>query len=669
MSTRSSKRKRVSSEDAPPSKKSRRQVSSHPQINCQISFALPLPRKIEEITAPSDADWGRVWISATSTRNYMLRDPLLDWLKCHYSEFVTRNPKYIKPILNAVKDRRDPNSFIEYIMEQGNIFESLVIRLLTERFGDKVLSIGGEMNARGKHKVQETVDAMNLGVPIIHGGLLHNPENQTYGIPDLLIRSDWINSITKIHSIDRNNAKTAAPRLRDVNYPDRCPNYHYIVVDVKFTTLLLRADGVHILNSGSFKAYKSQLYIYNEALARIQGYNPQHAFILGRRWKFSVRGETFKGKSCLDRLGKIDYRGLDSSYIERTAKAIKWLRECRSDRARKWSITDMPLKRNELYPNMSNTHDHPWHKAKSVIANDIKELTGLWMVGVKHREVAHSRGVFRWTDERCTPEILDINGRFTSRILDKILEVNQPHRNQGHNVLPLKIKNNLEGWQTPKKIEFYVDFETVSDVLTEFEALPNVENTALIFMIGIGYEEPNSGRWNYRCFTVEDLTLSEEGKICQEFSDYVRSEAALYEVDNPLCVHWAHAEDVFWNDAMERHACVSGGWKSDRWTWFDLLKVFKEEPIVVKGALGFSLKQIAPALRNLNCISSTWDMGSSCLDGKGAMVGAWKACKEARTRNIPMSQMPQIREIIKYNEVDVKVLYEILSYLRSSHTK
>lgn len=644
-------------------------TESHTGENVEILHV----RDLEEISAPKEADWDKIWIPATSTRNYILRDPIIDWLKVNYSPFVTKNPNYTKNILGAVNDRRNPNSFTEYIMEQGNIFESQIIRLLTEKFGsDIVVSIGGELNPRSCEKVQETVNAMLLGVPIIHSGLLHNPSNQTYGIPDLLVRSDWLNGICKIDALDKEEIYTPAPRLRDVTNPDKPPLYHYIIVDIKFTTINLRADGIHLLNCGSFPAYKSQLSIYNEALSLVQGYNPQKAYILGRKWKFSSKGEMYKGRSCFDRLGKIDYNGIDKDFIEKTEEALKWLREVRSTSSREWNILNSPLTKPELYPNMSNTCDYPWHNTKVQLANYIKELTSLWMVGTKNREIAHSHKVYKWTDRKCTPGLLGVSGKFTSKVLQKILEINQPDEYGCPNpnkVLPERINNNLKGWQQRKEIEFYVDFETINDVLTDFEKLPEVTETSLIFMIGVGYKEPVSGRWTYQCFCVDKLNLKEEGRICQEFSDYIRSESALYDVDKPLCVHWANAEESFWNGAKERHKLIAERWKSEEWVWLDLLRIFKEEPIVVRGSLSFGLKSISSALRESGAISCGWDTGSSCLDGQGAMVGAWKAHKDATLKKIGMRNTPQIREISKYNEVDVKVLYEIIAYLRINHTE
>ena len=291
----------------------------HSNIEAETTFPLHIlpQRELSEISAPRDANWEGEWISATATRNHLLRDPVVDWLKYNYSGFVTRNPTYTKNILGAVNNRRNPNSFIEYIMGQGCTFESHVIRLLTKKFGkDLIVNIGGELNSHSSEKVAETVSAMNIGIPIIYSGLLHNPEMKTYGIPDLIVRSDWINNIAKIHVLDRAQTHISALRLRDIHDPDTTSRYHYLIVDIKFSTLYLRADGVHILNTGSFPAYKSQLYIYNEALARIQGYNPQKAFILGRKWRFSSKGETYKGKSCFDRLGTIDYTGVDKKWAK-----------------------------------------------------------------------------------------------------------------------------------------------------------------------------------------------------------------------------------------------------------------------------------------------------------------------------------------------------------------
>jgi hypothetical protein len=55
---------------------------------------------------------------------------------------------------------------------------------------------------------------------------------------------------------------------------------------------------------------------------------------------------------------------------------------------------------------------------------------------------------------------------------------------------------------------------------------------------------------------------------------------------------------------------------------YDLNKVFIQEPVVVKGALNFSLKTIAKALHNNGLIRSNWDSDNKCSNGLNAMIMA-----------------------------------------------
>ena len=74
--------------------------------------------------------------------------------------------------------------------------------------------------------------------------------------------------------------------------------------------------------------------------------------------------------------------------------------------------------------------------------------------------------------------------------------------------------------------------------------------------------------------------------------------------------------------------------------------------MVVRGALGFGLKAIANALHSLGLIETDW--ADSPVDGLGAMVGAWRCDEEAKKKGVPMTDLPLIKEIGRYNEVDCK---------------
>lgn len=613
------------------------------------------------------------WISATSTYNYMMKDPLLDWLKHHYNSLVHKHRTYRRVVNKCLKESKSSYNFTAYIMEQGVAFEKKVMKLIIKKFGsERVAEIHGELAPRDPIKVKETLDAMRKGIPIIHSGVLHNPQNKTFGIPDLLIRSDWLNFIVDDVPLAHNLEIKSAPKLADGPEVDQSgeekpvlrKKWHYRVVDIKFTGLLLRADAIHLLNSVSFPAYKAQLLIYNWALGYMQGYTPDQVYILGRRWKYTSKGETYTGNACFDKLGIIDYSTSDEEYIEQTENALKWLREVRSDEAADWDILNYPLKRWELYPNMCNAHDYPWHAVKENIADQTKELTNLWMVGPRNRKLALQEGISQWTDKDCTPEVLGITGERTSKILDAIIKIN---RSDKQKISPKYISNNIGSWKQSDTIEFFVDFETCNGVVSSIKRLPAANTKTIVFMIGVGYIDPITKQWIYRDFTVNRLTFEEEARICCEFSDFILSKSKEHRVKQPRCIHWAQAEDVMWTDAVERHNPISDSWKSWMWNWLDLLVVFKEEPIVINGCMSFGLKDVASAMKKHGFIKTSWNKKSVCVDGQSAMIAARKAHNAARDAHTSMKKIPVMKQIIKYNEVDVKVLYEIITYLRKNH--
>jgi len=97
--------------------------------------------------------------------------------------------------------------------------------------------------------------------------------------------------------------------------------------------------------------------------------------------------------------------------------------------------------------------------------------------------------------------------------------------------------------------------------------------------------------------------------------------------------------------------------------WIDMCKVFEKTPITVKGSFRFKLKHIGNAFYNNGLIDTSWDDGAMS-NGFKAMI---EAIKLYRTQN-PMSHtIHQFKEIIDYNEIDCRVIWEIVHYLRTNH--
>ena len=66
-----------------------------------------------------------------------------------------------------------------------------------------------------------------------------------------------------------------------------------------------------------------------------------------------------------------------------------------------------------------------------------------------------------------------------------------------------------------------------------------------------------------------------------------------------------------------------------------------------------------------NFIETIWDSDNPCSNGLTAMILAWKVYQKNKMKNIHNN--PVIQDIIKYNIIDCKVLWEIVNYLRENH--
>lgn len=573
-----------------------------------------------------------IWISASHVNNYMLNDTLVDWLK------IYNKPSYhLRPFRHRTKII---NTFSEFIMDKGVEFEKNIISYINSN----KMPIVKVSNFIDEESCKKTISLMKEGVPAMHSAPVQNHHNNTRGIIDILIRSDYLDKLVDDCPLTEDEKYTYSPKLNK--------NYHYVVIDVKFSTLPLRADGRTLLNCGRYPAYKSQLLIYNQAIGKIQGYTPRYAYILGKKWKYTSKDINYEHNNCLNKLGVIDYEGIDNKFVSETMKAISWLKDV-SKNGVGWSID--PPSRKELYPNM-NIDSGKWNFDKEKIANNIGEITTVWNCGIKHRENAFLKNIKSWKNPRCTSSVLGIYGN-RADIIDKIMSIN---RQDVDMILPKKIKSNMFNWKKCKN-ELFVDFETISNVFKGFNSQTGDDSKTeqKIFMIGVGYIQDK--KWNYKHFTCSDLSDDEEYRIMDEFISFVKSRK------NPTLWHWTNAEKSFWEksenkqfeiaDNVYRKNHISNKWGNNKFT--DLSTLFHSEPIVLKNCFNFKLKDIAKAMRNNKMIQSSYT--GNCKSGYSAMISALEYYTTNSDNNSVLS------DIQNYNETDCKILYEILNYLRGNH--
>ena len=593
------------------------------------------------------------WISATKVRNYMLNDSLVDWLEEHYY------PKSLSPIIKTdVKYHREDSknfnfNFSKFIMEKGIDFENNLIEYINN-IGIPVITVS---NTITDDSVQETIKLMKDGVFIIHSAPVRNYTNNTHGIIDLLVRSDFIHKLVEECPLTEDEIKTPSYWSSDGSKYSK--PYHYIVIDIKFSTLPLRADGKHLLNSSSYPAYKAQCLIYTQAIGLIQGYTSNYAFILGRRWKYTQKVVQYNNYTCLNKLGVIDYKTVDKSYIKRTNDALEWTINNKKNGS-KWSVS--PPSCIELYPNMSRDSGK-WQKEKEKIAYDIGEISNVWYCGWQHRNIGISKGIKSWRDPKCTSENIGIKGSRAS-IIDSILDIN---RQSIDKIRPKKIKNNLLKWKSEKH-EMFVDFETLSDIFSSFTDLHNQKQTDMVFMIGVYWKPKPKSEWEYKSFIAKEASHDEEYRIMNEFNIFVKEQG------NPKLWHW-YADSFFCKKSenklydmsitlKQKHKIenISNNWIQKNWA--DMGEIFKHEPIVIKGCFKFGLKAIATAMKDNGLINTTMD--SICNSGMNAMIAAYNLYCESDVENPLESDV--MKDIQKYNKFDCQVLYDILTYLRKNHS-
>jgi putative phage-type endonuclease len=606
-----------------PSKNKKQKICKRAPVNAFTVNAFTV--NAFTVNAFTLTNWN-YWISASAIRNFLMDDPLIDWLEYYNNDWV------LKKLPTQPK-----NTFQKYIMDKGVKFEVAVIKHIKNKFGNKVVEIANYNQARSNVKFLETVTHIKKGTPIIYQGVLHDNSLKIYGMPDLIVRSDYINKL-----FNKNVISQTSQYLGGIN-----KNWHYRIIEIKMSNLLLCADGKHLRNSYNTRPFKGQLYIYNKILGSIQNYYPSKSYIIGHRWKYTSKGMLYKGNT-FDRPACINFKTNDKIIRKKTADAIRWIRNMRIN-GKNWIV--YPPSVCELKPNMCVVNDK-WQPIKTEIATYNNDITQLWMCGTKNRIIAENNGVSNWkTHVNLKSETLGVFGNTNANILQSIININQDNSISEFPdfVYPKKIKSSLYKWRQ-QSIDLFVDFETITPAI-----LSDSYDGSFIFMIGVGYLYNN--QWKFKCFIADSISVESECKIFIEFHDFV------YKIKAKKLWHWSHAEPVLYNSALIRHINKIET-KKIIYNWCDLLKLFKTEPIVIKGSLCFKLKSITNALYNHSIITSCY-LTSDINNGLDAMVYAYTEYSKENTS--PIINSTVIKSIKDYNEIDCFVLWEIITYLRNHH--
>ena len=559
------------------------------------------------------------WISASKTRNSALNDRCLDY----YNEYNIT--KYEDEPDKTKKRKVVYGEFTQLKFKEGIEFEHKVIKEIKQLYPKDFIEICESHQARDKNMCIKTFKAMYDGIPIIYQGVLQNPTNLTLGSCDLLIRSDYINKITNhTYKID-DVKKTIFPH-----------NMYYIAIDIKNTSLQFNVDNISLRKTG-IKPFQFQLHVYNDALRYMQEVKTTKSFILGRSWKMEKtvnKEKVYEGsENFLDKLGITDFSGRDAEIVTEADDAVRWYHKLK--KSENW--THKPIPSNiHIYPNMSNTNDDGYRHIKQKCAEEIKDITLISYLTADHREQCFRNGVKSWDNPQLTAEFLGMTGK-NGQIVDTILNANRDKTDK------IIFKNNIT-FELPEEadLEYYIDFETI---------LHNRKN--FIYMLGLGHV--SKGNWTYKCFTLDNLNEESEKKMYKQLIDYIEITNKKYIKDGktPNYIHWSPVEPSQLNKLITNLKLPINNIK-----WYDLYKYFKDNLIGIKGAYGYSLKQIGKAMYKNRLINTYWQE-SILGDNKISTIAYNKYIKGEDCKR-------EFQELIDYNEVDVKIMFDILTVMRKN---
>src|SRR5262249_4622538 len=155
--------------------------------------------------------------------------------------------------------------------------------------------------------------------------------------------------------------------------------------------------------------------------------------------------------------------------------------------------------------------------------------------------IAHASGYRRWTDAGVSAAILGVTSADYAMRLDAVLDAN---RQAAPTVIPPRITRVDRIWRDVRPVEFFVDFETVSNPDDALVHLPAVGGHPQIVQVGCGFVD--SGCWRFVQWTVDALKPGEERRILDAWLGHMADvcQAAGITLAEARICHWSAAEPV-----------------------------------------------------------------------------------------------------------------------------
>lgn len=329
----------------------------------------------------------------------------------------------------------------------------------------------------------------------------------------------------------------------------------YCMFTLEYSTIKLNSTG-GLSNTGAQKYYNFKNWMLKTQCIK-DGYNIDHSFVLGRRYK-NCKGIVHEGFDFL-----VENKETYDDLLETSIKHLSNIHY--------YTIGV------DIFPNMKVKNDYPWHNAKKLIAGKINEITLISGCSNKNRDEMVSQGISSYKD-----------------IVHPMVQNTCDIINTECNTLP-EDENML-----------FIDFEVLTSVYDDFSTFPKSNDKSYIFNIGLGHIK--NGEFMFESYMAKKI--SEEFQIVSEFVNFVN----MLQGDTVTFVHWTNIEQRLLNSVLKTYNLVI----NKKIKWLDLYDYFKKNKVYVKGCYNYKLKFVSRQLYDTGLIQSKWS--NSFADGLGAMT-------------------------------------------------